>query len=266
MFVDTHVHLNREEFAGEGAAVVERAVAAGVTRFLNVGYDIPSSIRSVELARGDVRIQAAVGIHPHDALQVADAEGRITDSGRAALAELAALAADPEVAAIGEIGLDYFRDLSPRPAQHAALAAQLDLARKLDLPVVLHIRDAYADTVAALETAGLPPRRGIMHAFAGDSAVAAWAVENDFLLGIGGPVTYKNSRLPEVLADLRPENLVLETDAPWLPPVPHRGKRNESAYLVRTAAKVAGIFGVELTELAAVTSANYDRLRRAGGR
>lgn len=266
MFVDTHLHLNREEFAADSAAVVARAAEAGVTRFMNVGYDLRSSEASVELARRDSRFHAAVGVHPHDALLLAGPDGRITPEGGEMLASLAGLAADPAAVAIGEIGLDFYRDLSPRPAQRAAFAAQLALAKKLDLPVVLHVRDAYPETLALLEAEGPPPRGGIMHAFAGDAGTAAWAVEHDFLLGIGGPVTYKNSRLPAVLETVGPQNLVLETDAPWLPPVPHRGKRNEPAWLVRTAEKVAAVYGIEPAELAAVTTANFDRLRRGGGR
>ncbi len=266
MFVDTHLHLNREEFNGETGAVLERAAAAGVTRFMNVGYDLESSARSVELARSDPRILAAVGIHPHDALLIADAEGNVTPDGEVALEKLAAMTADPNVVALGEIGLDFYRDLSPRPAQKAAFAAQLALARDLDLPVVLHIRDAYPQTLALLEAEGVPPRGGIMHAFAGDAAAAAWGVAHGFLLGIGGPVTYRNSRLPEVLAELSPRDLVIETDAPWLPPAPHRGRRNEPAHLALTAAKVAEIYGVGIEELAATTTGNFDRLRRGRSR
>ncbi|MBK9302337.1 MAG: TatD family hydrolase [bacterium] len=265
MYTDTHLHLDRREFAGEIDAVLARAQAAGVTRLINIGYDLPSSEASVALAAGDDRLRAAVGVHPHDALAIADAAGEVTPAGERALARLAELAADPRVVAIGEIGLDFYRDLSPRPAQRAALRAQLALAARLDLPVVLHVRDAQDDIVAELEAAGVPARGGILHSFAGGAGHAAWGVAHGFLLGIGGPVTYRNSGLPEVLAGVAPEHLVLETDAPWLPPVPHRGGRNEPAYLPLTAARVAEICGIAAPELARVTGANVDRLCGARG-
>ncbi len=266
MFTDTHLHLNRHEFAGEIGPVVERAATAGVDRFLNVGYDLESSRASIALAEADTRIRATVGVHPHDAADLAAPDGRLTPEGEARLAELEALARHPLVVAVGEIGLDFYRDLSPRPAQMAAFAAQVALADRLGLPVVLHIRDAYAEIIALMERIGAPRLRGVMHSFAGDAAAAAWGVEHGFLLGIGGPVTYRNGHLPGVLADRRPEDLLLETDAPWLPPVPHRGQRNEPAYLVHTAAAVAELYGLGPAELAAITEANYDRFLESGGR
>ncbi len=266
MFTDTHLHLNRHEFSADATAVLARAAAAGVTRFMNVGYDLESSAASVALAEQDSRFLATVGVHPHDASLLADSAGGITDAGERLLVELAALAKHPRVAAIGEIGLDFYRDLSPRPAQLAAFAAQVALADRLDLPVVLHIRDAYDEIITLMAQIGLPRRRGIMHSFAGDRRAAAWGVGNGFLLGIGGPVTYRNSRLPAVLADCTPQDLVLETDAPWLPPEPHRGHRNEPAYLVHTARAVADLFGKPLAELADITNENFARFCNFGTR
>lgn len=266
MFTDTHLHLNRSEFAGEIGPLIERAVTVGVTRFVNVGYDLESSRASIALAEADPRIRATVGVHPHDATDLADPGGRLTPEGESRLRELEALARSPHVIAIGEIGLDFYRDLSPRPAQMAAFTAQIALADRLGLPVVLHIRDAYPEIIALMERIGPPRLRGIMHSFAGDADAAAWGVEHGFLLGIGGPVTYRNGRLPGVLAERRPQDLVLETDAPWLPPVPHRGKRNEPAYLIHTAAAVAELYGLSPEDLAAVTEANVDRFLETGGR
>ena len=260
MLTDTHLHLNRDEFSGDLDEVMARARQAGVTRFLNVGYDLASSEASVTLAEGDPAIMASVGVHPHDALDLADAEGRLTAAGTGVLARLEELASRPSVVAVGEIGLDYFRDLSPRPAQHAALRAQLALADRLDLPVILHIRDAYDEALGELERHGLPARRGVLHAFAGDERVAEWAAERGFLLGIGGPVTYKTSRLPAVLSRVTARDVILETDAPWLPPVPHRGQRNEPSYLALTAARVAGIFGLDMAEFAEQMRVNLERM------
>lgn len=262
--IDSHVHLNRREFAGELGAVVDRARNAGVTGFLNVGYDLVSSHESVALAAAHPEIRAAVGVHPHDAETVADPTGRVTAAGREILVELEDLANRPEVVAIGEIGLDFFRDLSPRPAQYAALTAQLELADRVGLPVVFHVRDAWNEILAHLDSAGLPGRRGVLHAFSGDETAVAWAQDRGFLLGIGGPVTYKKSRLPELVALAGVENILLETDAPWLPPVPHRGQRNESAYLTHTLSKVASSLNLAPDEVDRRTTASFVRLFGAG--
>ena len=260
MLVDSHLHLGRADYDADREAVLARAEAAGVTRFLEVGYDLESSARAAALARDDGRFCAAVGIHPHDATRIADADGRLTRDGEAALARLAELAAGPRVVAIGEIGLDFYRDLSPRPAQAAALRAQLGLAKRLGLPVVLHIRDAYPETRELLVSAGLPERRGVLHAFAGDASDAAWARRHGFRLGIGGPVTYRSSRLPDLLRATDPDGLLLETDAPWLPPHPYRGRRNEPAWLRLAAEAVAAVCGVPLEELARRTTAGFAAL------
>lgn len=264
--IDSHVHLNRREFGADRDAAVARAKAAGVTGFLNVGYDPQSSRESIALAEDDPAIWATVGVHPHDALLLADDQGRITAAGREVLAELTDLAAHPRVVAWGEIGLDFYRDLSPRPAQRAALAAQLDVAAQLDLPVVFHVRDAWPDTLAFIDEHGLPPAGGVLHAFSGDAAAVTWAQERGFLLGIGGPVTYKNSGLPSLVAMAGPDLILLETDAPWLPPVPFRGKRNESGYLVHTRDKVAEILQMETAAVTAATTASFRRVFRRGGR
>ncbi len=262
MLTDTHLHLSRREFDPDRPDVLARASAAGVARFLEVGYDLASSRAAVAQARRDPRFRAAVGIHPHDADSLADAQGRLTAGGEELLAGLRELAGRPEVVAIGEIGLDHYRDLSPRPAQRTAFAAQLALARELDLPVVLHIRDAYPEALALLRQEGLPAPGGVMHSFAGDAAVARQGLALGLHLGIGGPVTYRNSRLPAVVAEVPVERLLLETDAPWLPPVPHRGKRNEPAFLAQTAARVADIKGVTVERLARITEQSVEALFR----
>ncbi|MFT5233689.1 MAG: TatD DNase family protein [Candidatus Krumholzibacteriia bacterium] len=212
------------------------------------------------LARDNGAIKASVGVHPHDAKLIADDEGEITIAGREALAELADLATDDNVIAFGEIGLDFFRDLSPRPAQYAAFTAQLELADKVGLPVIFHIRDAWPETLAHLDEVGLPNKRGVLHAFAGDEAAVRWACERGFMLGIGGPVTYKKSHLPELVPLAGVTNILLETDAPWLPPVPFRGKRNESAYMAHTMVKVAELLGMTTAEVDRQTTASFARV------
>ncbi len=258
--IDSHVHLNRAEFDGEIEAVMARAKTAGVTGFLNVGYDLVSSYESVALAKAHPNILATVGIHPHDAETVADDQGKISASGRRMLDELVELAAKDEVVAIGEIGLDFFRNLSPQQSQYSALTAQLEVAEQVDLPVVFHVRDAWRETLAHLDKIGVPRRGGVLHAFSGDRYAVDWAKEHGFLLGIGGPVTYKKSHLPELVPIVGVEQILLETDAPWLPPVPHRGKRNESAYLAHTLAKVAGLLELTPDEVTRQTSVSFGRV------
>ncbi len=259
--IDSHCHLNRGELAGERRAVLARAEAAGVRGVLNVGYDVQSSRESLELARGDARILATAGVHPHDAALIADPEGTLTAAGREVLAQLRDLASAAEVVAIGEVGLDFYRDLSPRPAQDTALREQLALAAELDLPVIFHIRDAYPETLAVVDQVGLPPRGGVLHSFAGEVEHARWALERGCSLGIGGPVTYKNSRLPAVLqtAGVAARHVLLETDSPWLPPVPYRGKRNEPAYLGHTRDRLAEVLGLAPDVLAGTTTENFRR-------
>jgi len=262
--IDSHVHLNRQEFTGAQSEILTRARQAGVTKFLNVGYDLTSSAESISLAETHDDILATVGIHPHDAALLADPDGKPLPDTAAVLAQLKKMASHPKVVAIGEIGLDFFRDLSPRPAQYAALKMQLKIASELNLPVVFHIRDAWSETLSLIDEVGVPAQKGILHAFSGDEASVQWARKNGFLLGIGGPVTYKNSNLSSLLPLAGPDLLVLETDAPWLPPVPHRGKRNESSYLVHTRARVAEALGLDEDEVDRITTENFHRLFSGG--
>lgn len=258
--IDSHVHLNRQEFNDEQSDVITRARTAGVTQFLNVGYDLKSSAESIALAETHDDILATVGIHPHDAALLADPDGNPTAETAAVLDNIRQMASHPKVVAIGEIGLDFFRDLSPRPSQYAALKMQLEIARELKLPVVFHIRDAWSETLALIDEVGVPEQKGILHAFSGDEASVQWAKSNGFLLGIGGPITYKNSNLASLVELAGPEMLVLETDAPWLPPVPHRGQRNESAYLAHTMARVATALNLDEAEVDRITTENFHRL------
>jgi TatD DNase family protein len=247
---DTHCHLDDERYETDRAAVVARARAAGVTRLVTVGYDLASSRRAVELAAALPGVYAVVGVHPHDAAGVPPDY----------LEELRQLARAPRVVAIGEIGLDFYRDLSPRPVQREVFVAQLYLARELGLPVVIHCREALGEVYAILrrEAVGLS---GVMHCFSGSWEEAKRFLALGFYLSIAGPVTFAGARRPvEVARQVPLERLLLETDAPYLTPEPHRGKRNEPAYLVPTAQKVAAIRGICIEELAAATTANAARL------
>ncbi len=257
-FVDTHCHLDFERYAPDREEVIQRAVAAGVVRMVTLGVDLASSRAATALARQHEAVYAGVGVHPNEV-------GRAW-KGQETLDALRILAAEPKVVALGEIGLDYYRDTTPRPLQREALVAQLTLAAQLGLPVSLHNREATADLLAILqEWVGelrqqhhpLAARPGVWHAFSGTLRDAQRAMEMGFFLGIGGPVTFKNA--PErrrVLAQLPLERLLLETDAPFLAPHPYRGRRNEPAYVPLIAQTVAEVHGRPLEEVAWQTSEN----------
>jgi TatD DNase family protein len=246
MFFDTHCHLDVHEFDVDRVAIFERAKAAHVTRFLNPAYDIESSHRAYELAQRHDQVVAAVGIHPDN----------LADFSDASLAALRTLAKQAKVVAIGEIGLDYHWNTFPPDVQRAGFLQQLQLAESVNLPVIIHCRDAYEDMLDILASAH--PKVGVLlHAFAGSAAQAQRALELGCMFGIGGPVTYKNANeLRRAVAQMPLDHLVLETDAPYLPPHPHRGKRNEPAYLPLTAHRVAALHGVSLEEIARATTAN----------
>lgn len=250
---DSHTHLNSREFAGEVDATLARARAAGVRRMMVVGYDLPSSRKAVEVAREHEGLFASVGIHPHDAKDFDD---------RAA-AELAVMASDPCVVAFGEIGLDFYRNLSPKDAQVRAFQRQIRMARELDLPVIIHSRDAYEEVLDVLRDEKLGPRGGVMHCFSSGIATARRCLEIGLLIGIAGPVTYKkNEELRTVAREVPAESLLVETDCPYLTPEPLRGKRNEPAYVARVAEQVARERGISPDELAALTTRNAERLFR----
>jgi len=258
--VDSHCHLDQPHFDSDREAVIARAAENGVTKLINPGVDLPSSRAAVALARQHPCIYAAVGVHPHDA----------TTLDAAALAELKALARAPKSVAIGEIGLDYYRDLSPRDVQRRAFQAQLDLAAELGLPVIVHDRDAHADVLAMLSSwsvslhdsrSALNGKLGVLHSFSGDVALARRAVALGFYIGISGPVTYKNAdQTREVARTVPMERLLIETDAPYLTPQPYRGKRNEPAYVRLVARAVAEARGLTLEQVAAQTLANTTTL------
>lgn len=246
MFFDTHCHLDVHEFDVDRVAVFERAAAAQVTRFLNPAYDIESSHRALALAQQYDQVVAAVGVHPDNLAVLSDAS----------LAELQALTAHPKVVAIGEIGLDYHWNTFSAEVQRASFIRQLQMAQDVGLPVIIHCRDAYEEMLEILSS--VRPQVGILlHAFAGNMAQAERALSLGCILGIGGPVTYKNANeLRRVVAQTPLERIVLETDAPYLPPHPHRGKRNEPGFLPLTADRVAALHGISLEEVAHATANN----------
>ncbi len=267
--IDSHCHLDFPQFDADRDEVLVRAVEAGVTAIINPGADLESSRRAVALAERYDNVYAAVGVHPHDASTL----------DQKTLAELRQLAAHPKVVAIGEIGLDYYRDLSPRPQQRAAFDAQLALAADLNLPVIVHQREAAADVsptcvgdvLAALRAWAVKGHPGgVLHAFSGDEAMADEAVALGFFIGLGGPLTYpqrgptgKNARrLPEIVPRLPLDRLLVETDAPYLPPHPYRGQRNEPAHLVLVAQRLAELRGLPFEVLSRQVTENTRRVFR----
>ncbi len=256
--VDTHAHLDSSRYDKDRAAVISRAQEAGVTQMITIGGSLEASRRALALAQEYPFLYAAVGIHPHNAV----------DLNGAALAELRELAQQPKVVAVGEIGLDFYRDLSPRDVQRRAFQAQLAWAAKMSKPVVIHDRDAHqkvleilTDWAAGQARSPLAGRLGVLHTFSGDLPMAERAIELGFYLSISGPVTYQNARdLPEVVRSVPLERLMVETDCPWLAPHPHRGKRNEPAYVRLVAEQIAALRGIELAKVAQATTANARRL------
>ncbi len=257
---DTHTHLDFPQFKSDRERVIERATTAGVRVIVDIGTDLASSQAAVALAEAYPQIYAAVGVHPHDAKTLT----------REMLEELTALAGHPRVVAIGEIGLDFYRDLSPRDKQRQAFQQQLALASEAGKPVVIHDRDAHAEVMATLrrwvEGSHKPSAIsykpvGVLHCFSGDLAMAQEAIELGFYISIAGPVTFKNARcLRELVRQLPLEKLLVETDCPYLAPHPHRGKRNEPAYVKLVAQEVARIKGLSLEEVARITSGNAQAL------
>jgi len=245
-------------FNADRQAVIARAQAAGVTRMITIGIDLASSRAAVALAETSPAVYATVGQHPHGASKFS----------AAALAELRELAGHPKVVAIGEIGLDFYRNLSPHDAQRAAFEAQLALARDVAKPVVVHIREAYDAAWAILKpwaeshpwrTEGRPV--GVLHCYSGDLPLAEEAIAHGFCLGFDGPITYENARTPFSLTQVPLDHILVETDAPYLTPRPYkRSARNEPAYVRLIAERIAGLKQLSFEEVATVTTANAVRL------
>jgi TatD DNase family protein len=250
--IDTHAHLHFPELADDLDGVLERARAAGVTAMVTIGTDRETNPAAVALAERLDSVYATVGIHPHDASDATEADFE-------AMERLAR--ESTKVVALGEMGLDFFRNLSPRDVQETVLRRQLGMARRLGKPVVIHCRDAHPDALAILTDERVGEVGGVMHCFSADVEVARRCLDLGLHISLAGPVTYKNARaLPDVARFVPADRLVLETDCPFLPPHPHRGQRNEPAWVAITAARVAELRGITLDALGEITSANARRL------
>ena len=249
---DTHAHLGLESFYDKDLEeVLARADGAGVKFIATVGIDLEESRKAVAIAAGHERVYAIVGVHPHEAKGVTDAT----------LEEMARLARHEKVVAYGEIGLDFYRNRSPRRAQIAVFRDQIRLARKLGLPIVIHDRDAHEETLRILKEEKVDEVGGIIHCFSGDVRMAWDCIAMGFLVSIPGTVTFKKAKqVHDVVREVPLDYLLVETDCPYLTPVPHRGKRNEPAYVRYTAEAVAELKGLSLGEVAAATTQNALRV------
>ena len=253
MLIDSHAHIQGKEYAGEAEAVVARARAAGVDTIIAVGGagDMSSNSEAVALAARFENVYATVGMHPHDA----------KDVGFDELKTLSELASSPKVVAVGETGLDYYYNHSPHEVQRRVFAQFIQIACDTQLPIVVHERDAAQQAVELLRNEGAGKLRGVIHCFTGNYEAACAYLDLGFYLSFTGIITFKNAEpLREVVRKVPLEKIFVETDSPFLTPVPHRGKRNEPAYVRFVAETIAKVKGVDLAEVARLTSANVKTL------
>lgn len=250
MIWDTHAHLDDRQFELDREEVILRAQASGITNMINIGHTEESSKNAVNIASKYPFIYATVGIHPHDA----------KDCTKSTWDLLQRLAQNPKVVAWGEIGLDYYRDFSPRDIQQKVFIHQLELANEVGLPIVIHNRDAHGDILQIIKK--YPPEAGgVFHSYSGSWEMAKELLAMGFYLSFSGPLTYKNARhTPEVAANVPLDRFVVETDCPYLTPDPNRGKRNEPAYVREVLKKLAELKGIPVEKAAEFSSANAKKL------
>lgn len=247
MLFDTHTHLDAIQFDEDREETITRALEQGITRMINIGFNRETIPTTMKLAEAHDFIYAAVGWHPQDAITMQEGD----------LDWIAELCAHEKVVAIGEIGLDYYWDTSPKDVQHTVLRNQIGLARSLGMPICIHNRDAHEDVVRILREEKASEVGGVMHSFSGSWEIAKMCLDMGFHLSFGGPITFKNAKQPkEVLAQTPMDRLLIETDSPYLTPHPYRGKRNESAHVRLVAEAAAEIKGMSFEEIAEITTQN----------
>ncbi|OWR27494.1 hydrolase TatD [Saccharibacillus sp. O23] len=247
MLFDTHTHMDAPEFEEDRDETIARAVEAGVGHFVNIGFNRETIPTTLALAEKYPFVCAAIGWHPVDAIDMQPGD----------LEWIESLCSHEKVVAIGEIGLDYHWDKSPKDVQHRVLREQIALAKRVKLPIVIHNREAHEDTIRILKEENASEVGGIMHAFSGSWETAKICLDMGFHLSFGGPVTFKNAKQPkEVLEKTPMDRLLIETDAPYLTPHPYRGKRNETGYVRLVAETAAQLKGVSLEEIADQTTKN----------
>lgn len=251
MFIDTHVHLNADQYEEDLQEVIQRALEAKVSKMVVVGFDRKTIERAMDLTNKYEFIYAVIGWHPVDAIDCTDED----------LLWIEQLASHPKVVGIGETGLDYYWDKSPKDVQQKWFRKQIKLAQKLNLPIIIHNRDATGDVVRILREEKAASVGGIMHCFGGSVETARECIDMNFMISLGGPVTFKNAKMPkEVAKEIPLEHLLIETDAPYLAPHPHRGKRNEPALVTLVAEEIACLKELTIEEVALSTTANAIRL------
>ena len=248
MLFDSHAHLNDKKIYGDLPDILQRAAKTGVTRILNAGADWPSSLMSVRLAeKYPAQVYAAVGVHPHDAKTLTDEM----------LQKLLKLAEEPGVVAWGEIGLDYYRDLSPREVQKSTFIAQIAAAKSAKKPIIIHDREAHGDILRIVRQERAGENGGVFHCFSGSWEMAKECLKLGFMISFAGPLTFTNTpKLSEVAAKVPPDMMLVETDCPYLSPHPYRGKINEPARVSLVAARLAEIRGQSYKEVAEITAQN----------
>ncbi|KUF23871.1 TatD family hydrolase [Bacillus safensis] len=253
MLFDTHAHLNAEQYKEDLEQVIERAKSEKVEKIVVVGFDRPTITRAMELIEEYDFIYAAIGWHPVDAIDMTDED----------LAWIKDLSQHEKVVAIGEMGLDYYWDKSPKDVQKEVFRRQIALAKEVNLPIVIHNRDATEDVVTILKEEGAAEVGGIMHCFTGSLETAKACMDMNFYISFGGPVTFKNAKKPkEVVKEIPSDRLLIETDCPYLTPVPFRGKRNEPSYVKYIAEQIAELREISFEELAELTTKNAKKVFR----
>jgi TatD DNase family protein len=251
MLIDSHAHLDMEDFDPDRQEVLERALQSGITHIITIGIDLPSSLKALELANVYDFIYSSVGYHPHNSNNI----------DQQALKELGKMVSEPKIIAWGEIGLDFYRRYSPPDLQMEAFKRQLEMAIDFDLPVIIHDRDAHEELLTILQKVGKGKRKGVIHCFSGNYDLAMALIEMGYYISIPGTVTYKNAlQVQDVASRIPLERILLETDAPFLAPVPKRGKRNEPLFVTYTAQMIAELRNMDFKEVAHQTSENAKRL------
>lgn len=251
MLFDTHVHLNARQYAKDRTEVIERAFEAGVSHMVVVGFNHETIPLALEIAEQYETIYAAIGWHPVDAIDCKDEDLKWIED----------LSTHPKVVALGEMGLDYHWDRSPKDVQKEIFRKQIQLAKKLNMPIVIHNREATEDVIQILQEENAKDVGGIIHCYSDSIEYLETCLEMNFYISLGGPVTFKNATLPKEVAKAVPLNkLLIETDAPYLTPHPYRGKRNEPAYVTYVAKKIAELKGISYETLCEATTQNAFRL------
>jgi TatD DNase family protein len=249
--IDTHCHIDFKDFDRDRDEVIVRATEMGVDRMINIGTDMASSRRGFQLANSYEHIFCTVGIHPHDARTLAD------DS----IDEMRQMAQNNKVVAIGEIGLDFYRDMSPRDKQRSAFVKQLDLAAELDLPVVIHVREALEEAIETVRPY-VGTLSGVFHCFPGSVEEARLVISMGFHVSVNGIITFPKARMADVAREADLARILIETDSPYLAPVPYRGKRNMPAYVKLVCQKLAELRGMKVAEAEKITTRNAEKLFR----